>query len=163
MWLVCVVAILSLLIFLIKIFSPNKRMDKMSVFSKSSSILCIFMIIISFTMAGCGNSPQSAQAKIDKIANDMKSQLPKVLDSDTKLVKVYTKKLEIISEYELVNYKPGEKDKIKKEEKINLYLTTQVCPSIKKEFLGIGVSVRYIYKGNDGQLIVNRVFKPGDC
>ena len=67
------------------------------------------------------------------------------------------------SEYELVNYKPGEKDKIKKEEKINLYLTTQVCPSIKKEFLGIGVSVRYIYKGNDGQLIVNRVFKPGDC
>ena len=114
-------------------------------------------------MAGCGNSPQSAQAKIDKIANDMKSQLPKVLDSDTKLVKVYTKKLEIISEYELVNYKPGEKDKIKKEEKINLYLTTQVCPSIKKEFLGIGVSVRYIYKGNDGQLIVNRVFKPGDC
>jgi hypothetical protein len=121
------------------------------------------MIIISFTMAGCGNSPQSVQAKIDKIANDIKPQLPKILDSDTRLVKVYTKKLEIISEYELVSYKPGEKNKTNPEGKINTYLATQVCPSIKKDLLSIGVSVRYIYKGNDGQLIVNKVFKPGDC
>ena len=144
-------------------FSPNKRMHKMKIFSKFSSVLCIFMIMIAFTIAGCGNSPQSAQAKIDKIANDMKPQLPKVLDSDTRLVKVYTKKLEIISEYELVNYKTSEKDKINPTEKINSYLTTQVCPGIKKELHSLGVSVRYIYKGNDGQLIVNRVLKPGDC
>jgi len=163
MWFVCVVAILSLLLFLIKTFLPNKRIDKMSLFSKLLSVLCIFMTIISFTMAGCGSSPQSTQAKIDRMAKDMKADLPKMLDSDTKLVNVYTKEFEIISEYELVNYKPGEKDKINPEGKINSYLTTQVCPSIKKDLLSIGVSVRYIYKGNDGQLIVNRVFKPGDC
>jgi hypothetical protein len=66
-----------------------------------SHFLFIFLIILS--IAGCSNSQQSAQIKIDKIANGMKGKLPKILDANTKLVYVYTKKLELVSEYKLVN------------------------------------------------------------
>ena len=125
--------------------------------------LVLAAIFLVFAIISCSDSPQSAQKKIDKIANDIQPQLPKMLDKDTRLVNVYTKQLELISEYELVNYSPGESDDQSTKNKIELYLTRQVCPNIKQELLGKGISARYIYKGNNGQTIVDRVLSPGDC
>ena len=125
--------------------------------------LVLAAVFLVFAIIGCSDSPQSAQKKIDKIANEMQPQLPKMLDKDTRLVNVYTKQLELVSEYELVNYNPEESDDQKTRNKIELYLTRQVCPNIKKELLGKGISARYIYKGNNGQTIVDRVLLPGDC
>ena len=51
----------------------------------------LFIFLLILTIAGCSNSPQSAQIKIDKIANGMKGKFPKMLDAKTKLVNVYTK------------------------------------------------------------------------
>ena len=126
-------------------------------------LLALSAAFLFFAASSCSDSPQSAQKKIDRIANDMKPQLPKMLDKDTRLVNVYTKQLELISEYELVNYRPGEADYQKTKNKIELYLNRQVCPNIKKELLGKGISAHYIYKGNNGQTIVDRVLSPGDC
>jgi len=124
---------------------------------------CALFITVIFTIAGCGNNPQSAQAKIDRIANDMKSELPKTLDSDTKLVNVYTNKLELVSEYELGNFEPNKDSNTEVEIKIKSYLKHQVCPSIKKDLLKRGISSRYIYKSKDGQPVVDLVLSPGDC
>ena len=124
---------------------------------------CALFITVIFTIAGCGNNPQSAQAKIDRIANDMKSELPKTLDSDTKLVNVYTNKLELVSEYELGNFEPNKDSNTEVEIKIKSYLKHQVCPSIKKDLLNKGISSRYIYKSKNGQPVVDLVLSPGDC
>ncbi len=121
------------------------------------------LLLAGLLMTACSNSPQSAQKKIDKIAQDMKAELPKILDRDTKLVKVYTAELELVSEYELVNYDPTGTENQKIKNKVELYLKMQVCPEIKEELLGMGISSRYIYKGNDGQVLVNRLISPGDC
>lgn len=132
-------------------------------FYNKNSFFFFALLLIGLFLAACSNSPQSAQNKIDKIAQDMKAELPKMLDSDTKLVNVHTKKLELISEYELVNYEPTETGNQKIKSKIKLYLKNQVCPGIKKELLNKGISSRYIYKGKNGQVIVDRLLSPGDC
>ena len=129
----------------------------------TSSLQAILILAISLAITGCSNSPQSAQNKIDKIAKDIKAELPKMLDSDTRIINVYTKKLELVSEYELVNYEPTETENLKIKNKIELYLKNQVCRGIKKELLSKGVSSRYIYKGNNGQIIGEWLISPGDC
>ena len=129
----------------------------------TSSLQAILILAISLAITGCSNNPQSAQNKIDKIAKDIKAELPKMLDSDTRIINVYTKKLELVSEYELVNYEPTETENLKIKNKIELYLKNQVCRGIKKELLSKGVSSRYIYKGNNGQIIGEWLISPGDC
>ena len=86
-----------------------------------------------------------------------------MLDRDTSLVNVYTRKLELVSEYELVNYDSGESDNKKVKRKIEAYLKTQVCPGIKKELLSRSISSRYIYKDNAGRVIGDWLIAPGDC
>ena len=114
-------------------------------------------------MASCSDNSQSAQTIIDQMANDMKSQLPKLLDKDTKLVNVYTTKMGIVSEYELLNFEFTEENKAAAETKIEFYLKSQVCPSIKQELLSKGVFSKYVYKGKDGQYLFDKVLKQGDC
>lgn len=114
-------------------------------------------------MIGCSNSQQSAQDKIDKIAKDIKPELPKMLDAETKLVNVYTKKLEIVSEYELLKLKAGDGDNQKTKDKIERYLKNKVCPEIKGGLLNKGISTRYISKGNEGEVIVDKLLSAGDC
>ncbi len=135
----------------------------MRVSRRMSYSLYIFIFMISFTMAGCGNSPQSAQAKIDRMAKDLKADLPKMLDKDTKLVKVYTGKLELVSEYELVNFEMNEENKTAVETKVKSYLKLQVCPSIKEQILNQGVSARYLYKDKKGQTVVDQILVSRDC
>ena len=132
-------------------------------FTIKNSFLFLALLLVGLLMTACSNSPQSAQNKIDKIAQDMKAELPKMLDSDTKLVNVYTAELELVSEYELVNYEPTGTENQKIKDKIELFLKTQVCMEIKKELLGKGISSRYIYKGNGGQILVDRLISPGAC
>jgi hypothetical protein len=121
------------------------------------------MLFIVLLFPSCTNSPQSAQKKIEKIARDMKAELPKMLDRDTKLVNVQAKKMELLSEYELVNFKQTETGNLMTKNKIELYLKKQVCPGIKKQLLNEGISSRYIYKDNSGQIIGNWLISPGDC
>jgi hypothetical protein len=132
-------------------------------FNTRNFFFFLALLLAGLLMTACSNSPQSAQKKIDKIAQDMKAELPKMLDSDTKLVSVYTAELELVSEYELVNYEPTGTENQKIKDKIELFLKTQVCMEIKKELLGKGISSRYIYKGNGGQILVDRLISPGDC
>ena len=132
-------------------------------FYNKSSFFFLALLLVGLFLAACSNSPQSAQKKIDKIAQDMKAELPKMLDRDTKLVNVYTKKLELVSEYELVNYESTETVNQRIINDIELYLKNQVCPGIKKEMLSRGISSRYIYKDKDRQVIVDRLLSPGDC
>ena len=135
----------------------------MRVFHNLLFVLCLFMFMISFSMTGCGNNPQAAQAKIDRMAKDMQASLPKMLDKDTKLVKVYANKMELVSEYEMVNFEMNEGNRAAVESKINSYLKLQLCPSIKKELLNLGISARYIYKEKKGQTVVDQVLAKGDC
>jgi len=128
-----------------------------------SSLFALLTFLLGISIHGCTGGPQSVQKKIDKIAQDMKAELPKMLDRDTKLVNVYTRKLELVSEYELVNYEPSENENQRLKGKIELYLKTQICPGIKKELLNKGASAKYIYKGKDGQVIADRLLAPGDC
>lgn len=130
---------------------------------KKNSLLFLSVLLLTFFLTACSNTPQSAQNKIDKLAKDMQAELPKMLDRDTKLTNVYTKELELVSEYELVNYESSEAENQKIINKIELYLKTQVCPGIKKELLSRGISSRYIYKGKNGQIIGDWLVAPGDC
>jgi thioredoxin-related protein len=126
-------------------------------------LFIFLMLFIVLLFSACTNSPQSAQKKIEKIAQDMKAELPKMLDRDTKLVNVQAKKLELVSEYELVNYKQTETGNLTTKNKIELYLKKQVCPGIKKQLLDRGISSRYIYKDNNGRIIGDWLISPGDC
>jgi hypothetical protein len=128
-----------------------------------NTILFLTLLLVVSLVTACSKDPQSAQKKIDKIAQDMQAQLPQMLDRDTQLVNVFTRKLELVSEYELINYKPTETGNRGIKSKIELYLKKQVCPGIKKKLLSNGVSSRYIYKGNDGQIIGDWLISPGDC
>ena len=132
-------------------------------FDDKKALLFFTLILVVSLLTACSNTPQSAQKKIDKIAQEMKTQLPQMLDSDTKLVNVFTRKLELVSEYELVNLKANDAEKQAIKNKIELYLQKQVCPGIKKKLLSTGASSRYIYKGNDGQIIGDWLISPGDC
>lgn len=132
-------------------------------FADKKTFLFLTLLLVISLISACSNTPRSAQKKIDKIAQEMKAQVPKMLDSDTKLVNVFTRKLELVSEYELVNYKPTETENQKIKNKIELYLQKTVCPGIKKKLLSTGASSRYIYKGNDGQIIGDWLISPGDC
>ena len=135
----------------------------MNIFTRFPSLLLIIMIILSFAMADCGNSNRSPQAMIDKLASDMQSQLPKKLDKDTELVNVYTNKLELVSEYELLNFESTEANEAAAATEIESYLKFQICPGIKKELLSRGISSKYIYKGKDGKYLFEKVLRPGDC
>ena len=135
----------------------------MNIFTRFPLLLLAIIIILSFTMAGCGKSNQSPQAVIDQMASDLKSQLPKKLDKDTELVNVYTNKLELVSVYELLNFESNEANDAAAATKIESYLKSAVCPGIKKELLSRGVSAKYIYKGKDGQYLFEKILKPGDC
>ena len=129
---------------------------------KSVFILpCLLLAVLLLT--SCSNSPQAAQSKIDKIAQNTQAELPKMLDRDTSLVNVYTRKLELVSEYELVNYESSESGNKKVRSKIEAYLNIQVCPGIKKELLSRGISSRYIYRDNDSRVIGEWLIVPGDC
>ena len=130
-------------------------------FKTSLQTILIFTLMLAIT--GCSNSPQSAQRKIDKIAKDIKTELPKMLDNDTRLVSVYTKKLELVSEYELINYEPTETSSSLIKKKIEFYLKKQVCPDIKIELLDKGISSRYIYKAKNGEILLDWLLSPGDC
>lgn len=132
-------------------------------FYKKRLFPLLVFLLVAFLVTACSNSPQSAQRKIDKIAQDMQAELPKMLDNDTRLVDVHTGKLELVSAYELVNYEPTEAGNKKIISRIELYLKRDVCPGIKKELLNRGISSRYIYKSKDGQVIINSVLAPGDC
>ena len=132
-------------------------------FTHKNSFFFLALLLGGVSVAACSNSPQSAQKKIEKIAQDMKAELPKMLDRDTKLVNVYTDKLELVSEYELVNYEAAETEEQKIKNKIEVYLKREVCPGIKKELLNKGISSRYIYKGKDGRIIGDWLVSPGDC
>lgn len=132
-----------------------------AIFSISSLAICVSALLL--IIGGCSDSQRSAQKKIDTIARNIQEELPKILDSDTKLVKVYTKKLELVSEYELVNFKAPESNIGETKLKIEVYLQKKVCPGIREQLLNRGVSTRYIYKGSDGQLIGDWLIKPGDC
>ena len=135
----------------------------MNVFTRFQSLLLVSLIILSFAIAGCGKSNQSPQAMIDQMAEDMKSQLPKKLDKDTELVNVYTEKMELVSEYELLNFQSNEANKAATATKIESYLKSKICPGIKKELLNRGISTKYVYKAKDGQYLFEEVLKPGDC
>ena len=135
----------------------------MRVFHNLLFLLYLLVIIMPLAMTGCGNSPQAAQAKIDRMAKDMQANLPKMLDKDTRLVKVYANKMELVSEYELVNFEMNEENRTPVEVKIKSYLKLQLCPSIKKELLNLGVSARYIYREKKGQTVVDQVLTKGDC
>ena len=135
----------------------------MRVFHNLLFLLYLLVIIMPLAMTGCGNSPQAAQAKIDRMAKDMQANLPKMLDKDTRLVKVYAKKMELVSEYELVNFEMNEENRTPVEVKIKSYLKLQLCPSLKKELLNLGISARYIYKEKNGQTVVDQVLAKGDC
>ncbi len=126
-------------------------------------IHAIIICVISLAVTGCDKSPQAGQNKIDTIAAEMKTQLPKMLDSDTKLVKVYSKKLELVSEYELVNYPVEVSDQDTLKGNIENYLKMQVCPDIKSELLSNGISSHYIYKVKNGEVVLELLLTPGDC
>lgn len=130
---------------------------------KISFIPLLAFLLIGLLLTGCSNSPQAAQKTIDKLARDMQAELPKLLDRDTKLVKVYSRKLELVSEYELLNYEPTEAQNNQNKMKIELYLKQQACPAIKEELLNRGLSSRYIYKDSNGRIIGDWLLSPGDC
>jgi hypothetical protein len=123
----------------------------------------LILFPIGLIVAGCDTGSQSAQSKIDKLAFEMNSKLPVMLDSDTKLVNVHTKNLELISEYELVNYQGSEPSKSALKGKLENYLKTQVCSNIKSELLSKGISSRYIYKTNTGAVVLDLVLTKNDC
>jgi len=135
----------------------------MNIITRFQSLLLVSLIILSSTIAGCGKNAQSPQAMIDQMADDMKSQLPKKLDKDTELINVYTEKMELVSEYELLNFEPNEANKAVTATKIESYLKFKTCPNIKKELLSKGISSKYVYKGKDGQYLFEKVLQPGDC
>ena len=118
--------------------------------------LCVFSVcLIGFSISGCSGSPSSPQDTIDNIARDMQAQLPKKLDRDTTLVKVFSRKLELVSEYELNSYRQTEADDDMHKKKIELYLRNEACPAIKQELLNRGISSRYIYRDGDGRLLLS--------
>jgi len=121
------------------------------------------LLLVGLLLTACSNSPQAAQDKIEQIAQNMRAELPKMLDRDTMLVNVYTRDLELVSEYELVNYEPDATENKKVKSKIAAYLKIQVCPGIKKEMLSRGISSRYIYKDSKGRTIGDWLIAPGDC
>ena len=132
-------------------------------FNDKNTFIFPCLLLAGLLLTSCSNSPQAAQNKIDKIAENLQTELPKMLDRDTSLVNVYTRKLELVSEYELLNYESGESDNKKVKRKIEAYLKTQVCPGIKKELLSRSISSRYIYKDNAGRVIGDWLIAPGDC
>ena len=121
------------------------------------------LLLVGLLLTSCSNSPQAAQDKIEKIAQHMRAELPKMLDRDTMLVNVYTGDLQLVSEYELVRYEPDAAEEKKVKSKIAAYLKIQVCPGIKKEILSRGISSRYIYKDSEGRIIADWLIAPGDC
>lgn len=124
----------------------------------------IIFFTISLTLVSCDKgNPQSAQSKIDRIAFEMKAKLPAMLDSDTRLIKVYTKNLELVSEYELVNYPATEAAKSELKGKIENYLKNQVCSDIKGELLSKGITSRYVYKTNQGEVVLELALVASDC
>ena len=127
-----------------------------------SRSLAVLVLTMGLMVAGCGG-PQSPQEKIDSLAKEMQAQLPKTLDSDTRLVKVYTGKLELVSEYELLHPPTEEKARADSKKYLNAYLHSVVCTNIKNQLLGQGVSSRYIYKTPQGEVFLDLVLKPGDC
>jgi hypothetical protein len=127
-----------------------------------SCSLAVLVLTMGLMVAGCGGS-QSPQEKIDSLVKEMQPQLPKTLDSDTRLVKVYSDKLELVSEYELLHPSAEEKARANSKKHLNDYLHSVVCTNIKNQLLSQGISSRYIYKTPEGEVFLDLVLKPGDC
>ena len=126
-------------------------------YKKRVSIPTFLMIVF---LISCNNNPQN---KLDKTAEKMNRDLPKQVDSETKLLSVYTNDMEMVFEYELINLTSKEAHKEAIKNSVRPVLQTRTCPELKKQFFKNGVSVRYIYKGSDDGLIMEFLFQPGDC
>lgn len=127
------------------------------------SILLIYSFVTN-AIAAPNKEYLSSKEFLSKVSNEMNKSLPMMIDKETKCVSTYAFDKEIGYAYELVNKSSSEIDKSNFLNISTPKLKNFVCttPHMQK-FLNNGVSIGYIYYGNDSGFIGKITITPSQC
>lgn len=116
-----------------------------------------------------GNTPPSgveagSPEHLRHAAEKINARLPKKMDSDTRLTRVYAREREFIYEMELINYSSRDLDSSQFLAQATPFVRSQACGNRgMKGFWKHGITATYQYLGNDRVAIGTVSVTPGDC
>lgn len=122
--------------------------------------------IETYPQATCGGTVKDENLKtlMKRNKKKLKAILPLMLDSDTKLENVKTKKNLFQYQYTLVNYTNEDLDVAAFETALTPIVTNQACttPDIK-QMMDKGATISFSYKGKDGKEVSTMNVTSADC
>jgi hypothetical protein len=120
-----------------------------------------------FDSYGAGREGQAKQLDnvLLQVSEYMNKRMPEVIDQDTRLDRVSAEPGAHFSyHYTLLSSNSSEIDKVSFANTIRLQLKSKLCDSAQiRSFFSHGVTVGYMYQGNDGVPIAGTDFPPNSC
>jgi hypothetical protein len=115
--------------------------------------------------SGSLGNDASVDDALVKVSAQMNKKMPIAVDQDTRLDSVSAEPGKHLTyHYTLVSVSSSDVDQAKFNKLIKPQLKTRLCESVEmKKFLKNGVTISYLYRGNDGHLIGGAEFSPSDC
>lgn len=111
-----------------------------------------------------GQEPNVDQALI-KVTARMNKKMPMAVDKDTRLDKVTAEPgQQLVYHYTLISVSSSDINAAEFQRLARPQLKTRLCSSTEMQnFLKSGVTVSYLYRGNDGRGIGGVKFAPSEC
>ena len=119
---------------------------------------------VSDSIFGNAQQPELTDKMVAQIASEINSLLPMKVDSGTRLNNVSGTRKRFTYYYTLLNYASSDIDSeiFVKEMRDNLKNSVCSNPNIET-FLENGVSIRYMYSGNNSSYIADITVEPSEC
>ena len=115
--------------------------------------------------SGSQGHEKSVDDALIKVSALMNKKMPVIIDKDTRLDKVSAEPGQHLKyHYTLVGVRNGDVNIVEFSKAIKPQLKSRLCENIEmQKFLKSGVSISYLYRGNDGRAIGGAEFSPSDC
>jgi len=120
------------------------------------------LVVIGTNFGAAYTTAKGPQAKLERAAAALQSELPKRVDEETSLNRVTALEGELVYEYSLVNYSSTEVDEVLLVDTMRPSLAAQYCEQMR-ELLDAGFIFTTRYSGADGILVTEIVINASDC
>jgi len=109
-----------------------------------------------------GKTEGALQSVLDKVANELNSKTPMMVDSETRLDNVVSIRKTLRYNYTLINFSNNDISAERIQSVLNETVTNKVCSSMKN-LISLGATIEYAYYENRGNLITIISIPPTKC
>ena len=113
---------------------------------------------------GGSDSGPGSRSHLKAAAENANRQLPRMVDSETEMVRVDAGNGYLVYRYRLVNYDQGTLEPMQLD-MLKAAVKRQTCASqsTRQNFLDHGVSIRYTYVDRNDRSMLTFIIRSGDC